>query len=39
MVNVIDKTKDNPYLRMPLAQVKADALHGVSLARAALAAT
>jgi len=36
MVNAMtDKTKDNPYLRMPLNQVKADAIHGVSLARMA----
>ena len=29
------KLSDNPYMAMPIEQVKADALHGVSLARAA----
>lgn len=30
------EAQDNIYLRMPLAQVKADAIHGVSAAREAL---
>ena len=33
--NTMNKTQDNPYLIMPLPQVKADAGAGVALARVA----